>query len=187
MNIPLPSRGDDILPWARSITAGVNALAPIGGRGTLVKEGVNGFGFEGLPQNKRERKQPTEIVPPWTFKCTIGEDSTTHEETRTGGWYNARLQIGLNTNVTGKCGAEIGSQAQHQSDEIQGLDKTDDGTYYVEVDLVEETAELKIATGGNIPPNDFVHNKVNVYIGTVDDGIQTDGIFFVPCIYKRLD
>lgn len=169
--------------WLNGLVRFVRSLRLIQGPGVKLTRTPNGT----IISVKRERKQPTEIVWPWTFKCTIGEDPTTHEETRTGGWYNARLQIGLNTNVTGKCGAEIGSQAQHQSDEIQGLDKTDDGTYYVEVDLVEETAELKIATGGNIPPNDFVHNKVNVYIGTVDDGIQTDGIFFVPCIYKRLD
>lgn len=89
--------------------------------------------------------------------------------------------------MTGKCGAEIGAQSQIQGDDIQGLDKTDDGTYYVEVDLVEETAELKIADGGIIPFNDYEHNKVNVYVGTVQGGKQTDGIFFVPVIYKRLD
>lgn len=61
--IPEPVRGEDVLPWARSVTNVCRIVSAVGS-GQLVREGVGGIGFEGLPENRRG-KRPATALRPW--------------------------------------------------------------------------------------------------------------------------
>lgn len=52
-SIVAPKEGDEILPWARSVTEGVNSFRVFGTK-KLVRQGPGGFSLEDLPPNKRE-------------------------------------------------------------------------------------------------------------------------------------
>ena len=60
------------------------------------------------------------------------------------------------------------------------------------MNLLAETAVLRRVSGGvgvgaaSVPDHDFSNNKVNIYIGTVVDGVQTDGVYCIPVVYKYL-
>ena len=156
--IPDPAAGGSIIDWARPVTDTLNGLSD----------------HVGAPfRNERNRRGAAANSRHWVFSCTIDEN-----DERTGGWKNAQLQIGYNCNV--------------KDSSITGLDQTADGVYWAEVNLLTETAVLKHTVGEgeegptSIPDHDFRQNKINIYIGTVVDGVQTDGIYCIPVAYKYL-
>lgn len=170
--------------WGARLADRVNELCSATSPGMLVREGLGGTGAEPIPKSRRLPRAAS--VKPWTFVCSKseGEDG---QEKREGGWYGAQLQIGLNANVRGTVPSNGKDDTGPTAGKITGLGQTDDGVYYCEVDLQEETAVLKIAEGASVPLSDFENNKVNVFIGKVEDGKQVEGIYCIPVIYKRLD
>lgn len=185
-NIPDPARGGDILPWAQGVTDVCRRFGGVGTSGMLVREGPGGVGCEPIPQNRRERRAAAPSALPWSFRCTVAADAD-GEETRAGGWHFAALQVGLNCAVAGFSPSDP-DRAPDEACDIKGVTQTADGVYYCEVDLARETAALKrVPPGSAVPPNDYKNNTVNVYVGTVENAVQTKRIHSVPCVYKRLD
>ena len=123
-------------------------------------------------------------VLPWSFSCTEAEDPENPGETvRTGGWDNCRLQVGLDTNF-------YSSWRQDDArNRIKGTGKTDDGQYFVKVNLSDganPVAEIVAHEGS--PVINYEAGTVEVYIGTVSDGkLDEDSApHFNPVIWKYL-
>lgn len=183
--IPIPQKNGEIISWAETAAKEFNALMPMAPAHMLAREGPGGVGCEPIPQNQRERRATPAILP-WSFRCSVGEDEN-GQETRAGGWHFAALQVGLNCAVAGFSPSDP-DRAPDESCDIKGVTQTADGVYYCEVDLARETAALKrVPPGSAVPPNDYKNNTVNVYVGTVENAVQTKRIHSVPCVYKRLD
>ena len=120
--------------------------------------------------NELYRLMGAKVINYWVFSCSEDEDSGE----RTGGWINCKIQVGLNCNVDDKHG------------KISGTDLTDDGVYYVEVDVANECGEIKKSDFDQVPLSDLESNKVNIYVGKVKDGEQVDGIYCIPVVPKYL-
>ena len=119
---------------------------------------------------------------PWSFACTIEEGGEGEEETRTGGWFNCRAQIGFDI---------WGSPDTDCSHLILGTDQCDDGRYYLEVVLANNTegresdaAEIKLAADMDSTASDYIGGIIRIFIGTVADGKLTDAPHFNPVVYK---
>ena len=119
---------------------------------------------------------------PWSFACTIKEGGEGEEETRTGGWFNCRTQIGFDI---------WGSPDTDCSHLILGTDQRDDGDYYLEVVLANNTegresdaAEIKLAADMDSTASDYIGGIIRIFIGTVEDGKLTDAPHFNPVVYK---
>lgn len=94
---------------------------------------------------------------PWTF--VEGE-----------GWTNACVQIGY----TVYAGDNVST--------IANLSSTVDGDYYLKANLMTDALELVVSSVQ--PDDDFVNSIVHTYIGTVQNGVQTRGIYQMPVLYK---
>ena len=107
----------------------------------------------------------------WSFHSSESEGEG-GESGRSGGWYNCRLQVGYTTFLDDAL--------------ITGRDLCDDGTYYVEVNVKAETAEIKKAADGEgVPPMDIVNSLVRIPIGRIADGVlATPPLDLVPVVYK---
>lgn len=119
---------------------------------------------------------------PWSFACTIEEGGEGEEETRTGGWYNCRAQIGLDI---------WGSPDTDCSRIILGTDQCDDGSYYLEVVLANNTegresdaAEIKLAADMDSTASDYIGGIIRIFIGSVTDGKLVNAPHFNPVVYK---
>ena len=159
--------------WGAAVSSAVNSLLPMGSDGLLASQGVTGTGFAPLPANKRDRRAAASVLP-WSFSCTEDEDSGE----RTGGWTNCALQLGYHKIMRSP---DIGGVKPNQ---IDGTDLTDDGEYYVEVDLRKETAEIKIATDSGSIVDDIPGSIVRIWIGTVAEGKLGAGLHYNPVVYK---
>ena len=111
---------------------------------------------------------------PWSFSCTEDTDSGV----RTGGWTNCALQLGYHEILVSPDLVGIGTGT------INGTGLTDDGEYYVEVNLKNETAEIKIATDRGSIQDDATQSIIRLWIGTVEDGKLTSGLHYNPVAYK---
>lgn len=62
--IPDPVRGEDILPWAKSVTDICRRVGSVGSPRSLTRDGAGGSGFEPLPENLRARirHRPFEVA-----------------------------------------------------------------------------------------------------------------------------
>lgn len=62
--IPDPVRGEDILPWAKSVTDICRRVGSVGSPRSLTRDGAGGSGFEPLPENLRTRirHRPFEVA-----------------------------------------------------------------------------------------------------------------------------
>ena len=124
-----------------------------------------------------KNKPATPVPLLWAFSCT--EDPDTGE--RTGGWTNCRLQIGMNCTVASE------DVFGEQDNIITGTEQTEDGVYYVEVDLRKETGEIKRKElGETVPESDVMHDKVNISIGEVVEKKLITCIDMIPVVYKYL-
>ena len=129
------------------------------------------------------QKSKSQSSLPWSFSCAEGEDPDNPGETkRTGGWKNCILQLGYGTFLHSLDVKYINLDGHTKN--ISGCDKTDDGEYWVEVDLTKEEAEIKLADDVEVRGVNPEKNTVSICIGIVDDGIQTEGIHHHPVIYK---
>lgn len=117
----------------------------------------------------------------WTFSYPKDVDGEEDEQDNEQGkepndacWHNCRLQIGYDASFS-------------EVECTGGLKTYEDGVYYAEVNLIDNTWELKRVDGDDksaIPPNDFDHSKVNVFVGIVEDEKQTYSINCIPVAYK---
>ena len=121
---------------------------------------------------------------PWSFDCTIeeGGEGEGEEETRTGGWYNCRAQIGFEI---------FGSPDTACRPLILGTNQCDDGSYYLEVTLSTNTegreydaAEIKLAADMDSTESDYIGGIIRIFIGTVADGKLIYAQHFNPVVYK---
>lgn len=164
--IPDPISGKSILPWAVPVTRALNALGD--------KVGATA-------RNERDRRASTPL--PWSFACTIEEGGEGEEETRTGGWFNCRAQIGFV--IWGSPDTTVPDHIIH------GTDQCDDGDYYLEVVLANNTvgrdsdaAEIKLAADMDSTASDYIGGVIRIFIGTVADGKLVNAPHFNPVVYK---
>lgn len=153
------------------------------GRNTSVKRGPNGSVVNANTYSSSINNPSI----PWTFSCK--EDPYTG--VRTGGWTNCRLQIGLECDWMSIDLADNPSEDQHI---ITGTDLTDDGDYFLVVDLAENTAAIMVKneeTKDDFKDFDPEHNKVLITLGTLSpaegEGSQpkfTGRMHINPVIYK---
>ena len=160
----------------RQLLKGPNYTLQTGPNGTYLK----------IDPPKAGGASPSSPLP-WSFACTIeegeeGEGGEGEEETRTGGWYNCRAQIGFDI---------WGSPDTDCSHFILGTDQCDDGSYYLEVVLANNTegresdaAEIKLAADMDSTASDYIGGIIRIFIGTVEDGKLTSAPHFNPVVYK---
>lgn len=116
------------------------------------------------------QQEVREILRPWEFSCVVEVDENGYPVSRAGGWERPRVQFGY--------------QTKPSAISVTGLDQTDDGEYYLKCDVKNETFELvNVGVGSNPPPNEYEKDLFYVWIGTVDQAKQTDGIYQAPVIY----
>ena len=145
--IPAPVKGQPArASWGAALTSRVNELCAMAPARGLARDGLTGTGFAALPSNRRERGK---TLPPWSFICSVEKPATEGgEEKRTGGWRNCRLQIGYNGWLVSPdlntpdmlAGVAV----------IEGTDRTDDGSYVVEVDVSKDTAKILLDLSNQI-------------------------------------
>ena len=181
--IPAPVKGQPArASWGAGVSSRLNELCAMAPARGLARDGLTGTGFAPLPENRRNRA-PSAVLP-WSFSCTEAEDPENPGETvRTGGWDNCRLQVGLDTNF-------YSSWRQHDvRNRIKGTSKTDDGQYFVKVNLSDGADPVaEIVTHGGFPVINYEAGTVEIYIGTVSDGKldEDDAPHFNPVIWKYL-
>lgn len=61
---------------------------------------------------------------------------------------------------------------------------TDDGKYYVKVNL--RTEELELVIENSCPDPDIANDTVYLYVGQVEDGVQKESICSMPVAYKYI-
>jgi hypothetical protein len=164
--IPDPISGKSILPWAVPVTRALNAI---------------GDKIGATARNERDRRGSSPL--PWSFACTIEEGGEGEEETRTGGWYNCRAQIGFD--IWGSPDTTVPDHIIHVPDQC------DDGDYYLEVTLSNNTvgrdsdaAEIKLAADMDSTASDYIGGIIRIFIGTVADGKLVNAPHFNPVVYK---
>lgn len=82
------------------------------------------------------------------------------------GWLNPKIQVGANTRFA-----------------VSNTSATGDGAYYVDVDFSSATPTASVVRDPASSPGDDVFR---VYVGTVYNGEQTDGIYSMPVCYHYL-
>lgn len=185
--VPMPQKNGDILPWAEQACREINRFSASGVPGMLVRDGVGGVGFEQTPQNLRDRVASAAVLP-WSFSCTETEDpENPGEKKRTGGWDNCRLQVGLDCNFYSSW------KFPETENRIKGTKLTDDGTYYVRVNLSDganPVAEIVISEGldDDKPLFDYERGIVSIFIGSVTDGKldERTAMHMNPTVWKYL-
>ena len=161
--IPVPADSK----FGAMVARRLNASRPISPVGSLAMSGPTGTGFAPLPANRRDRKASQ--VLPWTWMREAYDPDTGKAR---GRWTNASLQVGLHT---------------VPESSISGLEQGEDGSYYVEIDVGAETAEVKRVPDGESPPDhDLDAGKVVFWIGDVRDGRQVGRLFQIPIVYLYL-
>ena len=161
--IPVPADSK----FGAMVARRLNASRPISPVGSLAMSGPTGTGFAPLPANLRDRKASQ--VLPWTWMREAYDPDTGKAR---GRWTNASLQVGLHT---------------VPESSISGLEQGEDGSYYVEIDVGAETAEVKRVPDGESPPDhDLDAGKVVFWIGDVRDGRQVGRLFQIPIVYLYL-
>lgn len=166
--IRAPSKGEPLrASWGAAVADGINALAGMASPGALARQGVTGTGAEALPQNRRDRKAAQ--VLPWTWTRAADDPDTGAAR---GTWTNCSLQVGMH--------------AVPESS-ISGREQGEDGSYYVEIDVGAETAEVKrVPDGESLPDHDLDAGNVVFWVGKVLDGRQVGRIFQIPIVYLYL-
>ncbi len=173
--------------WGAAVSSAVNSLMPMGSDGLLARQGVAGTGFAPLPQNLRDRV-PSAAVLPWSFACAETEDpENPGEKKRTGGWDNCRLQVGLDCNFYSSW------KFAESENRIKGTHLTDDGHYYLRVNLSDganPVAEIVISEGldDDKPLFDYERGIVSIFIGSVTDGNldERTAMHMNPTVWKYL-
>lgn len=153
--------------------------------GYRTKSGPNGTTLE-IEPGKRS-SSPSSVLP-WSFSCTEAEDPENPGETvRTGGWENCRLQVGLDCNFYSSW------KFPETENRIKGTKLTDDGTYYVRVNLSDganPVAEIVISEGldDDKPLFDYERGIVSIFIGSVTDGKldERTAMHMNPTVWKYL-
>lgn len=166
--VQVPAKGQPMTAqWGADVANGLNAIRSAGQVGMLLADGPTGTGFSPLPANRRDRKASQ--VLPWTWMREAYDPDTGKAR---GRWTNASLQVGLHT---------------VPESSISGLEQGEDGSYYVEIDVGAETAEVKRVPDGESPPDhDLDAGKVVFWIGDVRDGRQVGRLFQIPIVYLYL-
>ena len=187
-----PSAGDRIsASWMRELVRYIRSITPLAGPGVKLSTGPNGTILSCVQASKAAAASPL----PWSFACTIEAGGEGEEETRTGGWTNCRLQIGLDVSWRSP---DIDDDDPYHT--ILGTDLCDDGTHYLEVtlangvydpeagiDRLRDSAEIKIASPGeSVPASDYVGGIIRIPLGTVTDGKIGYTPHFNPVVYKSL-
>lgn len=177
-----PSAGQPISAsfFARLI-AWVKSGMLVEGTGYRLRRGPNGTA---LVIDVVAKSASGKTLPPWSFICSVEKPATEGgEEKRTGGWRNCRLQIGYN--------GWLVSPDLNTPDmlsgvaEIEGTDRTDDGSYVVEVDVSKDTAKIMLRSEiSHLHPVDPEASVVYIDIGYVKDGVQQTRIPANPVVYK---
>ena len=167
---PSPGRPISASFFSRFI-AWVKSCMLIDGVGYRIRRGPNGTSL--VIDNVNQKSQEDRLWV-FTYKET-GSDEETDSDKDNVCWKNCRLQIGYDSSFTEK-------------DCSGGLDHNEDGVYYAEVNLSDNTWEMKVNKNGktrnDVPPHDLLHNKVNVFVSIVDDKKQTYSINCIPVAYK---
>lgn len=161
--------------------------------GYRTKSGPNGTTLE-IEPGKRS-SSPSSVLP-WSFSCTEAEDPENPGETvRTGGWDNCRLQVGLDCNFYSSW------KFPETENRIKGTKLTDDGTYYVRVNLSDganPVAEIVLqgADGQAAvedgeeekPLFDYERGIVSIFIGSVSGGKldERTAMHMNPTVWKYL-
>ena len=187
--IPEPLSGKHVLDWAVPVTRALNAI---------------GDKIGAPARNERDRRGSASSLP-WSFACTIDEGGEGEEETRTGGWTNCRLQLGLDLdwhspdldpdhsppdpNSPGYDSEQVDDWYK-RNHVIKGCDTTDDGTHYIWIVLADgsegrelDSVEIK-TNGGDV--TDLLSGKIRIGLGTVADGKIGLTPHLNPCVYKYL-
>lgn len=193
--VPMPQKNGDILPWAEQASREINRFSASGVPGMLVRDGVGGVGFEQTPQNLRDRVPSADVLP-WSFSCTETDDpENPGEKKRTGGWDNCRLQVGLDCNFYSSW------KFNESENRIKGTKITDDGDYYLRVNLSDganPVAEIVLQGGEGQafvedgeeekPLFDYERGIVSIFIGSVTDGKldERTAMHMNPTVWKYL-
>lgn len=125
---------------------------------------------------------------PWSFFCAETEDpENPGEKKRTGGWDNCRLQVGLDCNFYSSW------KFDEAENRIKGTKLTDDGHYYLRVNLSDgatPVAEIVIdeALDGDKPRIDYERGIVSIFIGSVSGGKldERTAMHMNPTVWKYL-
>lgn len=83
----------------------------------------------------------------------------------TNGWQNRWVQVGYEVRQCPQGG-------------------TDDGLYYVKVNL--KTEEMELVTRDSQPAPEIANDTVYLYVGRVEDGKQAESICAMPVAYKYI-
>ena len=178
---PEPQVGDRITAeLIRELIRCIRERQLLKGPNYTLQTGPNGTYLKIDPPKTAGGASPSPL--PWSFACTIEEGGEGEEETRTGGWFNCRAQIGFD--IWGSPDTSVGHI-------ILGTDQCDDGNYYLEVTLANNTegresdaAEIKLAADMDSTRSDYIGGIIRIFIGTVEDGKLVDAPHFNPVVYK---
>lgn len=77
---------------------------------------------------------------------------------------------------------QVGTSCYTASSYFSGLSSTTDGTYYLKVDV--STNEFTVTTDGSSSSDGA--SVCRIFIGTVEDGEQTEGIYTMPVIWAYM-
>ena len=150
-----------------------------------VKSGqlVDGIGYRihrtpnGTSLEIETKQSKSSVQRPWTFSVQQDPDSE-DEDKKIGTWSNKIIQLGY----TIFAAYDENTKSPFALEIVDNEKSTDDGLYYLEANLVERKFSIK--HGELVPSSDYASGIVNVYIGKVEDKVQTHGIYTVPVIYE---
>ena len=63
----------------------------------------------------------------------------------------------------------------------KGINDSADGTYYVDIDITSSAPDMTLRHGSSVPSNTDDH--IYLYIGKVENGEQTEGIYSMPYVF----
>lgn len=106
----------------------------------------------------------------WTYtQADDGEGETV------GIWANCVAQIGYRAGIRLNGGTGTFTLSGSEAG---------DGYYYAKFTGQGESCEIVKKQPGSFDPIDLVNDAVYVYIGRVEEGVQTDGIYSIPVVYR---
>ena len=201
---PEPQVGDRITAeLVRELIRCIRERQLLKGPNYTLQTGPNGTYLKIDPPKAAGGASPSPL--PWSFACTIDEGGEGEDETRTGGWTNCRLQLGLDLdwhspdldpdhsppdpNSPGY-DSEQADDWYKRNHVIKGCDTTDDGAHYIWIVLADgsegrelDSVEIK-TNGGDV--TDLLSGKIRIELGTVADGKIGLTPHLNPCVYKYL-
>ena len=183
---PEPSAHDRIsASFMKALMRYIRANTLLNGPGYKTKRGPNGTT---LAIEQAHTYAPSPAVLPWSFSCTEKENpENPGEKKRTGGWDNCRLQVGLDCNFYSSW------KFNESENRIKGTHLTDDGHYYLRVNLSDganPVAEIVIDEALDVdkPRFDYERGIVSIFIGAVTDGKldERTAMHMNPTVWKYL-